>query len=75
VVFDLKTLKAIGEVKAGTNPDAIIYDLSTSRVFAFNGGSSDATVIDAAKGTVAGTVPLGGRPEFAASDGRGTVYV
>jgi len=75
VVFDLKTLKPTGEVKAGTNPDSIIYDLSTSRVFAFNGGSSDVTAIDAAKGTVVGTVPLGGKPEFAASDGRGTVYV
>jgi hypothetical protein len=75
LIFDLKTLKPIAEVKAGTSPDAIIYDLSTSRVFAFNGGSSDVTAIDAAKGTVAGTVALAGKPEFAASDGRGTVYV
>jgi DNA-binding beta-propeller fold protein YncE len=75
LIFDLKTLKPIAEVKAGTGPDAIIYDLSTSRVFAFNGGSLDATAIDAAKGVAAGNVPLGGRPEFAASDGRGTVYV
>jgi DNA-binding beta-propeller fold protein YncE len=75
LIFDLKTLKPIGEVKVGTGPDAIIYDLSISRVFAFNGGSSDATAIDAAKGTVAGSISLGGRPEFAASDGRGTVYV
>ena len=74
-IFDLKTLKPILEVKAGGNPDAIIYDLSTSRVFAFNGGSSDVTAIDAAKGTVVGTIPLGGKPEFAASDGRGTVFV
>jgi outer membrane protein assembly factor BamB len=75
LIFDLKTLKPIGEIKAGANPDAIIYDLSTSRIFAFNGGSSDVTAIDAAKGTVAGTVALGGKPEFAASDGRGAVYV
>ena len=75
VIFDLKTLKPLGEVKAGTNPDAVIYDLSTSRVFAFNGDSSDVTAIDAAKGTVVGTLALGGKPEFAASDGRGTVYV
>jgi DNA-binding beta-propeller fold protein YncE len=75
LIFDLKTLKPIAEIKAGTNPDAIIYDLSTSRVFAFNSGSSDVTAIDAPKGTVTGTVVLGGKPEFAASDGRGMVYV
>jgi len=75
LIFDLKTLKPLAEVRVGTNPDAIIYDLATTRVFAFNGGSSDATAIDAAKGTVVGTIPLEGKPEFAASDGRGTVYV
>src|ERR1044072_7972339 len=40
-VFDLTTLKPLGQVKVGTNPDAIIYDSATHRVFAFNRGSSD----------------------------------
>ena len=75
-IFDLKTLKKIGDdVPAGKNPDAIIYDSASKRVFAFNGRSSSATAIDAEKGTVAGTVPLEGKPEFAASDGAGHVYV
>jgi YVTN family beta-propeller protein len=74
-IFDLNTLKATSEVKAGRNPDAIIYDDGTKRVFAFNGGSSDATVIDAATGEVAGTIPLEGKPEFGAADGKGTVFV
>jgi YVTN family beta-propeller protein len=74
-VFDLKTLKVISQVKTGTNPDAIIYDPASRRVFAFNGRSDDATAIDAASGNVAGTVALGGKPEFAAADGKGTVYV
>src|ERR1700685_3030819 len=47
-IFDLKTLKAITKVKAGENPDAILYDPATKRVFAFNGRSHDATAIDAA---------------------------
>src|SRR5512135_779554 len=34
-MFDPKTLKATGEVKAGANPDAILYDPFTQRVFAF----------------------------------------
>jgi DNA-binding beta-propeller fold protein YncE len=73
-IFDLKTLKPIADVPTGQKPDAIIYDPATSRVFAFNGGSSSATAIDAATGRVAGTVDLGGGPEFAAADGNGFVY-
>ena len=73
-IFDLKTLKTIAEVPTGKKPDAIIYDPSTSRVFAFNGGSNSATVIEAADGKVAGTIDLGGGPEFAAADAKGYVY-
>jgi len=73
-IFDLKTLKPIADVPTGQKPDAIIFDPATARVFAFNGGSNSATAIDAATGKVAGTVDLGGGPEFAAADGKGTVY-
>ena len=73
-IFDLKTLKTIAEVPTGKKPDAIIYDPATSRVFAFNGGSNSATAIQAADGKVAGTLDLGGGPEFATADGSGYVY-
>ncbi len=73
-IFDLKTLKPIAEVPTGQKPDAIIFDPATSRVFAFNGGSNSATAIDAATGKVAGTVDLGGGPEFAVADGNGLVF-
>jgi YVTN family beta-propeller protein len=73
-IFDLKTLKPISDAATGKKPDAIIYDPATSRVFAFNGGSNSATAIDAASGKVAGTVDLGGGPEYAAADGNGSVY-
>jgi DNA-binding beta-propeller fold protein YncE len=73
-IFDLKTLRPIADVAAGQKPDAIIFDPATARVFAFNGGSHSATAIDAAAGKVAGTVDLGGGPEFAAADGKGYVY-
>lgn len=75
VVFDLTTLAKVGEVGAGMNPDGIIYDPATKRVFAFNGRSGSATVVDAEKGTLAGTVTLEGKPEFPAPDGKGHVYV
>ena len=74
-IFDLKTLKTIGQVKTGENPDAILYDPITKRVFTFNGRSQDATAVDAAEGTVAGTVPLGGKPEAGVSDGKGHIFV
>jgi DNA-binding beta-propeller fold protein YncE len=74
-IFDLKTLGRIGEVKTGENPDAILYDRASGRVFTFNGRSGDATAFDAAHGTVTGTIPLGGKPEFAVADGKGRVYV
>lgn len=73
-IFDLKSLKTLAEVPVGKKPDAIIYDPATKRVFAFNGESNSATAIDAAMGKVAGTVDLGGGPEFAAADGNGFVF-
>ncbi|MFY9530522.1 MAG: YncE family protein, partial [Candidatus Acidiferrales bacterium] len=67
-VFDVKTLKKLAEVAVGKKPDAIVYDPGTHRVFAMNGDSNSSTAIDAATGKVAGTVDLGGGPEFAAAD-------
>ncbi|HMH86554.1 MAG TPA: hypothetical protein VK529_11455 [Gemmatimonadaceae bacterium] len=73
-IFDYKTLAPIAVVKIpGRNPDAILYDPATKRVFTFNGGTSNATAIDATNGIVVGTVDLGGKPETAVSDG-GKVY-
>jgi DNA-binding beta-propeller fold protein YncE len=75
-VFDLKTLKETNKIKIdGENPDAILYDPPSKRVLTFNGRSKNATVIDATTDKVAGTIPLDGKPEFAASDGKGSVFV
>jgi hypothetical protein len=75
-IFDLKTLATLSEVKStGENPDAFLYDPFSSQVFAFNGRSKNATVLDAKTGKVAGTIELGGKPEFAASDLAGNVFV
>lgn len=74
-VFDLSTLQTTKRIAVGTGPDAIVYDPASHDVLTFNGGSKDATVIDAKTQTVVGTIPLGGKPEFAAPDGSGKVYV
>lgn len=74
-IFDLKSLQVIGHAQAEMNPDCIIYDPATKRVFAMNGRSGSATVVDAVTGMVVGTIPIGGKLEFAAADGAGHVYV
>src|SRR5438045_3607324 len=74
-VFDLKTLKVLKQIPVGKNPDTIIYDPSSKRVFTMNGASNDTTAIDPKTDTVAGTVALEGRPEFAVSDERGHIFV
>jgi DNA-binding beta-propeller fold protein YncE len=73
-IFDLNTLKPITKVSVGENPDAILYDPITKRVFTFNGRSHDSTAIDAVKGTVVGTIKLDGKPEFAVSDQSGEIF-
>ena len=74
-VFDATSGKLLQTVKAGRNPDAIVYEPVTRRVFAFNGASSDVTAIDARSlDVLASSIPVSGKPEFAVVDGRGLVY-
>jgi DNA-binding beta-propeller fold protein YncE len=76
VVFDLKTLARLKEIKTtGENPDAILYDAASQRVFTFNGRGRNATAVDAKSDEVIGTLALDAKPEFAVSDGKGRVYV
>lgn len=75
-IFKLSTLAVLDQVKAtGDGPDAILYDAFSNRVFSFNGRGKNATVIDAVKGEVVGTIPFGHKPEFAATDRKGHVFV
>jgi DNA-binding beta-propeller fold protein YncE len=76
VVFDLKTLARLKEIKTtGENPDAILYDAASHRVFTFNGRGRNATAVDARTNEVIGTIALDAKPEFAVSDGKGRIYV
>lgn len=75
-VFDLTSLKPIEIIKVtGANPDCILYDSFSGKIFTFNGRSSNASVIDAKSNKVVATIPLDGKPEFAASDGKGNIFV
>jgi hypothetical protein len=75
-IFDLKTLKTLSTIKIDArNPDAILYDGYSQRVFTFNGGSENCTALDAVSNAIVGTIPLGGKPEFAVTDGKGRIFV
>jgi YVTN family beta-propeller protein len=74
--FDLATLKPTRTIAiSGHNPDAILFDAASQRVFTFNGRSKDISVIDARSAKVVATIPLTGKPEFAAADGKGRIFV
>jgi len=75
-IFDLKTLKPIIELPTGKNPDALLYDKFSDRVFIFNHSDVTTTVIDIKEGKVIGTVDVGGTAlEAGISDEKGTIFV
>jgi DNA-binding beta-propeller fold protein YncE len=73
-IFDSNTFQKVGEAKTGKEPDAILYDPSSKRVFAMN-RTGTSTVINAMSGKVEATIVLGGQPEFGVADGKGHVFV
>jgi len=76
VVFDLKSLARLKEIKTTSdNPDAILYDSATHRVLSFDARGRNVTAVDAKTDEVIGTIALDAKPEFAVSDGKGTLYV
>jgi DNA-binding beta-propeller fold protein YncE len=75
-IFDLNTLKQLAAVKLqARNPDVILFEPVTMRVFVFNGGSNNAVAIDAKSDSIIGTVSFDGKPELAVADEKGIVYV
>jgi DNA-binding beta-propeller fold protein YncE len=78
-IFDLKSNKSLGKVKAADDADAIVYDPASKNVLAFCGDANVMVAVpanvDPKDGKASATVDLGGKPEFAASDGNGKVFV
>lgn len=75
-VVDLTTFLLIEKVKIdGIKPDAIIFDKVSGYIFTFNAKSSDATVLDAKTNKIVKTIALGGKPEFAVTNGKNLLYV
>jgi YVTN family beta-propeller protein len=75
VVFDRSTLATVATIPTGgQNPDGIVFEPATQTVWAFEGRSKDAAVIDTATRKVLANIPLPGKPEFPAVDGTGQVF-
>jgi len=79
VVFDLRTYAVLGKIPAVPDADGIIYDKKLNRVLAVSGDGNELLTfspdIDPTAGKLDPPIPLGGAPEFLASDGSGKVYV
>lgn len=75
-IFDLKTLAVLGKTAVGDDPNAILYDRKTKRVFTIDRGSKRISALDPKSGKVVGTVEgLGGRTEHAVSDEAGHLFL
>jgi len=75
VMWDTKTLATIKTIDVEGGPDGILFDPFNGRVWVFSHRAPNATVINAADGSIVGTVDLGGAPEQAVTDGKGHLYV
>jgi YVTN family beta-propeller protein len=73
-MFDAKTLAPIKTIDVQGSPDGILGDPSSGRIYILSHPSPNITVIDAATGSVVGTVDVGGAVEQTVSDGKGHLY-
>jgi YVTN family beta-propeller protein len=75
-IVNLKSFELIEKVAIeGQKPDAVLYDEFSQKVLTYNAKSKDATVLDANTNKVIKTIPLGGKPEFSVTNGKGLIYV
>lgn len=74
-VFDLKTNEVIAQIPAGSNPDGINYEPFTKKIITNNGHSKNLSIIDPVKNRLIDSVALDGKPEEAASNGKGKLFV
>src|SRR5437588_1583063 len=75
VMWDTTTLEPIKKIEVKGRPDGIVFEPATERIYVLSHSQPNATVINAADGSVVGTIDLGGAPEQAASDGQGHLYI
>lgn len=67
-IVDLKTLKPLGTVMTGANPDSIRYLQKRKEVWTFNHTGGSITAFDPMSGKVIATIDVGGELEEAVED-------
>lgn len=75
ISFDLATLKIKGRIRTLENPNSMVYDRPSGRLFVGHKPSKSISIIRTASGEVEKVIPLGGVPEFPVSDGAGNIFV
>ena len=75
VVFDSNTLQTLKSIPVGEDPDAMVYDATRKRVFVMDADGEAFTAIDAVNNQALATIPLGGKPEFAAVGNAGSLFI
>jgi DNA-binding beta-propeller fold protein YncE len=73
--FSLSTATLGTSIATDVGADATLYDPASDRVFVMNGKGQSITAVNRATKAVLATLPAGGKPEFAAVDGRGHLFV
>jgi DNA-binding beta-propeller fold protein YncE len=78
-VFDIKSYASLGKIKAADDADCIIFDPASNDILTMCGDAhamiAIAADVDVDSGKAKATIDLGGKPEFAAVDGKGNVFV
>jgi DNA-binding beta-propeller fold protein YncE len=75
VIADLATGTVRSRVKTGVKPDAAVFDAASGLVWVMDNKGGGVALVNPVSGALEGTIAVPGALEFAASDGKGRVYV
>jgi DNA-binding beta-propeller fold protein YncE len=75
VAFDPNTFKPVATAPVVLDADGMTYDAPSKQVYVAGGDGNAVTPINTVTHKPAADIPLGGAPEFLASDGAGSLYV
>ncbi len=74
-LFETATGKVLASIPTGAGPDAAIFDSASGLVLVMDGKAGDITLIDPVSATSVGQIPVGGKLELPAVDGKGHAYI
>jgi hypothetical protein len=75
ISFDPASLAIKGRIKTAANPNSMVYDEVTRRLFVGHKPSRSMTVINPTTMAIDATIQLDGIPEFPVSDQAGSIFV